>query len=445
MKSKAPPLPNFLDLLLDTVFVVDMQGKLVYVSAACERLLGYTPQELIGRSMLDLIVPEDRERTKREAALVMSGLPRTGFENRYIRKDGSWVHIMWSARFSEPDQLRVGVARDVTERRRLEAVQSAIYAISESAQNAENLPALFGDMHRILGGLVPMARFTISIRGNGLDQPALNCYIDEHGVVSSDSAEPACGHCEHVMRMARPLILHDHGPACAAHPSHHTETRTWLAMPLISRGQVIGAFVLESEHGAIYSERDIELLNFVSAQIATAVERKQLHAELVRSARHDELTGLPNRRFFNERVQRTLSTHQRQAPLSALLFVDINDFKQVNDSYGHDTGDKLLQEIARRLAAALRQDDSAYRLGGDEFVVLLPAIHRREDASGVAEKLRHQLEKPLRINDTVLHPRASIGVAIYPDDGETLEPLLKRADECMYLEKTTGQNGRQTG
>src|SRR5690606_19377541 len=133
MKSKAPPLPNFLDLLLDTVFVVDMQGKLVYVSAACERLLGYTPQELIGRSMLDLIVPEDRERTLREAALVMSGLPRIGFENRYIRKDGSWVHIMWSARVSESDQLRVGVARDVTERRRLEAVQSAIYAISESA------------------------------------------------------------------------------------------------------------------------------------------------------------------------------------------------------------------------------------------------------------------------------------------------------------------------
>src|SRR5690606_16457548 len=181
-------------------------------------------------------------------------------------------------------------------------------------------------------------------------------------------------------------------------PSHHTETRTWLAMPLISRSQVIGAFVLESEYGAIYSERDIELLNFVSAQIATAVERKQLHAELVRSARHDELTGLPNRRFFNERVQRTLNSHQRQAPLSALLFVDINDFKHVNDTYGHDTGDKLLQEVARRLAAALRQDDSAYRLGGDEFVVLLPTIHRREDAAAVAEKLRHQLEKPLRAN-----------------------------------------------
>src|SRR5690606_30339616 len=117
------------------------------------------------------------------------------------------------------------------------------------------------------------------------------------------------------------------------------------------------------------------------------VERKQLHAELVRSARHDELTGLPNRRLFNERIRRTLDARQREAPLSALLFVDINDFKHVNDAHGHDTGDKLLQEIARRLAATLRQDDSAYRLGGDEFVVLLPAIHRREDATAVARKL----------------------------------------------------------
>lgn len=442
MKSKAPPLPNFLDLLLDTVFVVDMQGKLVYVSAACERLLGYTPQELIGRSMVDLIVPEDRERTLREAALVMSGLPRIGFENRYIRKDGSRVHIMWSARFSEADQLRIGVARDVTERRRLEAVQSAIYAISESAQNAEDLTALFGDMHRILGGLVPMARFTISIRSTHDGQPALNCHIDEHGTISTSGAEPACGHCEQVMRAARPLILHDHGPECAAHSAQTTQNRTWLAMPLVSRSQVIGAFVLESEANATYSEHDIELLNFVSAQIATAVERKQLHAELVRSARHDELTGLPNRRFFNERVQHTLSTARREAPLSALLFVDINDFKHVNDAHGHDTGDKLLQEVARRLAATLRQDDSAYRLGGDEFVVLLPAIHRRQDAAAVAKKLRQQLEKPLHVNGAVLHPRASIGVAIYPDDGESLEPLLKRADESMYREKTTGQNGR---
>src|SRR5690606_22428242 len=187
---------------------------------------------------------------------------------------------------------------------------------------------------------------------------------------------PACAHCEQVMRVAQPLIMHDHGPACAAHPATRADGCTWLAMPLVSRSRVIGAFVLQSEAGSTYSEHDIELLNFVSAQIAIAVERKQLHAELVRSARHDELTGLPNRRFFNERVQHTLNATRREAPLSALLFVDINDFKHVNDAHGHNTGDRLLQEIARRLAAALRQDDSAYRLGGDEFVVLLPAIHR---------------------------------------------------------------------
>lgn len=117
-----PPLPNFVDMLLDTVFMVDMTGKIIYASASCKQLLGYTQEELIGQTMLQFVAPEDKEITLQEAARVASGDARIGFENRYIHKDGHRVHIMWSARFSEADQVRIGVARDMTARDRKSVV-----------------------------------------------------------------------------------------------------------------------------------------------------------------------------------------------------------------------------------------------------------------------------------------------------------------------------------
>ncbi|MGH8808961.1 MAG: PAS domain-containing protein, partial [Noviherbaspirillum sp.] len=151
----ADRLPNFVDLLLDAVFMVDVRGRIVYVSAACERIFGYTPDEMIGKAMIDFVAPEDRARTWEEAMHVMAGSPRIGFENRYIRKDGRLASIMWSARWSEADQLRIGVARDVTERERADVLQAATYAISEAAYAASDLVALFREIHRIVAKLVP--------------------------------------------------------------------------------------------------------------------------------------------------------------------------------------------------------------------------------------------------------------------------------------------------
>src|SRR5690606_31960819 len=126
------PLPSFTELLLDAILLVDVHGRIVYISAACQRIFGYTQDEMIGRSLADFIAPEDLPKTLEEAKKVMAGHARIGFENRYVRKDGSLAHLMWSARWSEQDQLRVAVARDVTELKHAQQMQAATYAVSEA-------------------------------------------------------------------------------------------------------------------------------------------------------------------------------------------------------------------------------------------------------------------------------------------------------------------------
>ena len=139
----AAPVANFADLLLDAVCMVDIGGRFVFVSAACERIFGYTQQQMIGKLMIDLVAPADRARTVAAAQNIMNGASHINFENRYLRKDGSIAHIMWSARWSEPDQLRVAVARDVTALKQAQAMQAVLYAISEAAHASDDLADLF--------------------------------------------------------------------------------------------------------------------------------------------------------------------------------------------------------------------------------------------------------------------------------------------------------------
>ena len=138
-KNGCPPLATVIELLLDAICVVDTEGRYISVSAAFERIFGYTPEEVVGRPMIELVHPEDRERTLQTAQEIMAGHAQPNFQNRYIRKDGRVVHIMWSARWSEADQVRIAVAHEITELKRAEAMQTALLAISESAHTAKDL------------------------------------------------------------------------------------------------------------------------------------------------------------------------------------------------------------------------------------------------------------------------------------------------------------------
>lgn len=423
-------LIHSLELMLDAVFLVDMSGRIIYVNAASERIFGYTPAEMIGHSMMELVLPEDRAKTREEAVHIMAGHPRIGFENRYVRKDGRIVHIMWSARWSEADQLRIGVARDITAQKRAEEMQAATYAVSEAAHNAKDLDTLFRTIHSIIARLVPVAALAVATRNRKTDTLGFPYQQDHTGKAAVVQETIAGQYCHDVIRGGQATVLRDDALAPAGGDSF------WLFMPLITQRVPIGALVLKAHPGATYTDKDKELLSFVSAQVATAIERGQLKAELLRAAQYDELTSLPNRRLFHDRLERALARSRRKHINMALLYIDIDDFKNVNDTLGHAAGDVLLQEIARRLEGCVRNTDTVARLGGDEFVVILEEVHGSEDATNVANKIRNTLVQPFDIDGTTLRTRASIGLALCPEHGSEADQLLRHADSGMYTSKT---------
>ncbi len=344
--SYTPPVA-FLDLLLDAVCVVDPDGRFVFVSAASEQVFGYRPDEMIGRLIFDFVHPEDIAYTKKTAEQVMTAGEIRQVENRYIRKDGTTVHIMWTARWLPGEKLRIGVARDISQRRRNEAVQVALYAISEASHTAVDLSELRNQVHSII---------------NTLDIPG---FYDEDSL----------------------------------------------------------------------SQQDQDHWQLLAKQVSEALSRRALLDRLRYAAQYDPLTGLPNRELLSDRIQTSLARARRQQTSFALLFIDLNGFKYVNDTLGHAAGDQLLQRVAHRLSQTVRESDTAARLGGDEFVILIERINERSSAQEVADKLISAFEKPFVINNTELPVRPSVGIAVYPYDGEDELSLLKYADQAMYAAK----------
>lgn len=268
--------PKLIHLMLDTVFVVDRDNQIVFVSNACETLLGYRAEELIGTPITDYMHPEDLAVTRASIIRVMNGQPHMDFRNRYVRKDGGVVHILWAAFWSEEVGARIGVARDVTALRK--------------------------------------------------------------------------------------------------------------------------------------AEEELEFL-----------------------AHHDPLTGLTNRLLFNDRLSMALRAAHRGKYTFALLFLDLNDFKEINDVHGHAMGDRVLCAIARRLEGCVRATDTVARIGGDEFTVLLSDIQSRDAASSKVEQIIAVMAEPLGAEFAGIQmPSCSIGVACYPADGVDADTLLSHADDDMY-------------
>ena len=174
-------------------------------------------------------------------------------------------------------------------------------------------------------------------------------------------------------------------------------------------------------------------------------ERQRAEDRLRYLALHDPLTGLPNRFLFREHVTQTLAQARRHDQQMALLFIDLDRFKEINDSLGHQTGDRLLQAIASRLWRCLRAGDTVARLGGDEFVVSLPDITDSSDATTIAQKILETLREPFHIGSHALNVSGSIGIGIYPADGQDMETLLHAADAAMYRAKKKGRGNYQYG
>ncbi|MFC4258699.1 diguanylate cyclase domain-containing protein [Marinobacter lacisalsi] len=177
------------------------------------------------------------------------------------------------------------------------------------------------------------------------------------------------------------------------------------------------------------------------AGLFTDITQNRQNEEHIRQlAYYDALTGLPNRRLLEDRLEHAIRHAHRKQQMLAVLFIDLDHFKTVNDTHGHAVGDQLLTELSRRLKSCLREDDTLARLGGDEFIVLLPELDSVDHARRVASRLIEVNARPYRLGDALLPVGSSIGISLYPLDGEEVKPLMQAADEAMYRAKAAGRN-----
>jgi diguanylate cyclase (GGDEF)-like protein/putative nucleotidyltransferase with HDIG domain len=213
--------------------------------------------------------------------------------------------------------------------------------------------------------------------------------------------------------------------------------RSIVYLPLSIKDQGIGSLVLASLKPNAYSHRQIRLLEQVALQIATPIENAQLYARAEQRSRIDELTGLFNRRHFEERLKEEIGRHSRYGHVFSLLLLDLDNFKTYNDIYGHPAGDILLSQIGKIIKGSVRSADQAFRYGGDEFAVILPQA-AMDDAYVVAERVRVQIAREMEEKDVAV--TCSIGVATYPADGVISGELVTVADTALYYAKRTGGN-----
>lgn len=434
---------NVVDLLLDAICIVQADSRIVFVSPAFERIFGYTPQEAVGLRMFDLVHPQDRATTQQQAQNIMAGDLQLQFENRYVRKDGNIAHIRWTARWLPDKQVRLAVAHDITERKLHESKQAALYAISEAALAAQSLESLFEQIQQILGQLLQASHFSVVLYDADTDLLSFPYQPNGNPSAPGPIALEADPRCAQVIRTGSTLRLSpDMQASASTHPPGETHPTPlhWLGVPLQTQNGTIGLLVLQSHtEQHCCTEKDEALLHFVSAQVAAAIERQQMHTRLLHMAQHDALTKLPNRALLLDRLQTALARARRGPTRLSLLFVDLDDFKQVNDTLGHSMGDLLLLHVAQRLQACVRQSDTVARLGGDEFVVLLEGDHGSAQAQMMIENIQTAFAQPFTLQHHNLFIRPSLGMALYPEHGVSAEQLLNHADRDMYQSK---QNAR---
>jgi diguanylate cyclase (GGDEF)-like protein/PAS domain S-box-containing protein len=409
------------------IFVSDVEGECVYTNAAYHAISGLSFEQALGTNWSTAIHPEDRERVLaewRDAARMQTPFQS---EARFLRGDESvvWTRLNTGAMCDGgTSHGRVQTVEDISERKSAEFVlQAAEEALFEEKERAQVTLNSIGDAvltTDLLGNVTYLNLVAETMTGwpreDALGRPIAEVFTILDGTTRLAAANP----------MLR-AIVEDRtvglGPDCVLVRRDGFESAIEdSAAPIHNRdGQVTGAVIVF---------RDVS-------------ESRAMVVEMAHLAQHDVLTGLPNRLLLTEQFSHALGLAQRHRTQVGLLFLDLDNFKHINDSLGHAIGDQLLQSVANRLVECVRTTDTVCRQGGDEFVILLAEIGQPQDAAQIAESLRDALDFPHLIGGHELHISLSIGISIFPDDGSNVETLMQNADAAMYHAKASGRNNYQ--
>ncbi|MDQ6748202.1 MAG: EAL domain-containing protein [Candidatus Dormibacteraeota bacterium] len=457
------------DTALNAMITMDQAGTVLDWNRRAEEMFGWLKGEVVGRRLSETIVPP-QHRLAHEAGL--ERFRQTGhgrvlgqtIDITALHRSGREVPIELSispAARSEEGTTFIAFIRDSTERMRTEALQALQLGVTRALAEARSLeeaaPPILEELGSRLGYAlaqwweVDPAGGVLAWKESWFAQglAALDFLQDSHDLTFA----PGIGLPGRTWSDGRPVVIDDVREAAnfprraeAAAAGLHAA----LAFPILNGLEVTGVVELFSSEAGVATDETLRTVASVGSQVGQFVERRRAEASLKardiserkaqtdalqHQALHDGLTGLPNRTLLGDRLRQAVAGAARDKRPVALLVLDLNGFKEVNDSMGHAQGDLILQEVASRIRGILREADTVARLGGDEFAILPSGATARAGAVRTVQKVVRAFEKPFIIDDRPFDIRSSIGVALYPDDGEDAETLMRRADVAMYVAK----------
>ncbi len=439
----------------DLVALVDTEGRRIYNSPSY--LSVFEDGEIQpGTDSFREVHPEDRDRIQevfRETIRTGIGL-RTEF--RFLLADGAIRHIESDSRVIRDAAGTVSkvvlVSRDITERKRSEQRERMEHAVTRVLAESESLAEAFPKIIQIICETLNWdcgGRWSIDERFKAIacvetwniDSAPIADFIAS---VRNLSMQPTHeGLVREVWASGEPKWIPDvesdasfqRGPLTAKAGLHGA-----FAFPILAGNVTLGVLEFFSREIRNPDPSLLQMVRVIGSQIGQFMARKQAEENLLYVATHDTLTGLLNRYMFNQRFAHALNNALRYHKSMALLFLDLDRFKFINDTLGHPFGDRLLVEVGNRLRLCLRESDSIARFGGDEFVALIEDFTAPSDVVSVAQKILHAVRWPFLLEGEICHVTASIGISLYPADGMDLATLLKNADIAIYRAKEQGKN-----
>ncbi|MES9815347.1 MAG: EAL domain-containing protein [Candidatus Thiodiazotropha sp.] len=427
----------------------------VYYSHQWKSMLGYDEDELEHHldTWASLVHPDDKERVLKTVEDHLSGSEDSfEVEMRMRHKDGHEVVVLSRAflvnRASDGKAIRlVGTHVDITERKKTESYLAKNAEILEMIATGKPASVIYDQIALMYEGRHPGMRCSMLeleegklLHGGAPSLPKAYCdaihgleygpnvgscgtstYTGNRVLVENIETDPKWAKIKHI---ALP-----HGMRCC-----------WSEPIKNSSGKVLGAFGMYYNHPALPDDEELEDMKSAARLAGIVMERDQAQKRIRELAYKDELTGLASRVRFYQQLEESIKSSDRSGRRFALLYVDLDDFKGVNDSLGHDAGDLLLKDIAKYLKSVSREIDFVARLSGDEFCIIVKDVDDDYAAAHVAQRCLDMISEPIELSARKFTPSCSIGIAHYPDDGENLSTMLKAADTSLYSAKEHGKN-----
>lgn len=460
--------------MAEGVLVRDRNAGIVTCNASAERILGRTLEQMRGSNYFDPSwewFREDGTPVPHDERPVNTAL-RTG-QTQFnqvvgLRKgDGSvlWLSMNAQPLFGEQGATATGVVTtitDITQRKQAELRQNMEHNVTRLLSEAETadevMPKIIQTICEALG-FACGARMLLDQDGQVIkcaetwSVPSAEAMDEAMDFVAAGlqpmQAEPAaCALIRRVWDSCEPVWITDvvedasassgRAPVLAKAGPHGA-----FGFPILFGNSILGVMEFFSRWRRPPDEVLLQSVRSIGAQIGQFMARRQAEERVHHLAHYDELTGLPNRSMFNQRLGHALAQARRSDKPLAILFIDLDRFKNINDTLGHEAGDRVLEEVAQRLQGCLREGDTIGRLGGDEFVVLIDELPEPMHVAAVAQKILAAVVKPVLVGAQEFSISASIGISTYPEDSEDMQGLLKNADIAMYRAKEQGKNNYQ--